>query len=148
MRITFEDGAWWDIKDWLTRRDRLAMREASQHSALALMEQFSKAGFDMESLQKTQQQMPENAKKTLDVEGLPEEENAMLITASTGWSWDEPISADAILDKPEQYTDIILEAMRNRYEKRNGSEEGKDNSDRHFGSQNKQKDSLLNTQSR
>ena len=86
MRISFDDGNWWEIKDWMTRRDRLLVRSASQDSAIQLMERFSKMGIDMDSLQRTQQQMPEGAQKKLEVDAMPEEENAMLLAGTTGWS--------------------------------------------------------------
>ena len=126
MRITFDDGNWWEIKDWLTRRDRLAIREASQNSAIMLMERFTKMGIDMDAMQRTQQQMPSGAQKKLEVEAMPEEENTMLLAATVSWSWNEPVSEDAILDRSEEHTEKVLEAMRHRYEKRNGNnDEGK-----------------------
>ena len=142
MRISFDDGNWWDIKDWLTRRDRLAIRNASQDSAIQLMERFTKMGIEMDQFQRTQQQLPEGTQKKLEVEAMPEEENTMLLVATVGWSWAEQVTEETILDRQENYTEQVLEAMRHRYEKRNGNnDEGKGNSDNHFSSPNKQPES-------
>ena len=139
MRITFDDGNWWEIKDWLTRRDRLAIRNANQDSAIKLMERFTKMGIEMDQFQRTQQQLPEGTQKKLEVEAMPEEENTMLLVATVGWSWAEQVTEETILDRQENYTEQVLEAMRHRYEKRNGNnDEGKGNSDNHFSSPNKQ----------
>jgi hypothetical protein len=142
VRISFDDGNWWDIKDWLTRRDRLAIRNANQDSAIRLMERFTKMGIDMDMFQKTQQQLPEGTQKKLEVEAMPEEENTMLLVATVGWSWSDPVNEEAILDREEQYTEQVLEAMRHRYEKRNGQNDtGKANSDNLSSSQNKRLES-------
>ena len=146
MRISFDDGNWWEIKDWLTRRDRLVIRNASQDSAIHLMERFTKMGIDMDAFQRTEQQMPEGTQKKLEVEAMPEEENAMLLAGTVAWSWADGISEDTILDREEQYSEMVLDAMRRRYEKRNGNNnEGKDNSDNHFSSPNKQLESQLSS---
>ena len=145
MRISFDDGNWWDIKDWLTRRDRLAIRNASQDSAIQLMERFTKMGIDMDSFQRTQQQLPEGTQKKLEVEAMPEEENTMLLVATVGWSWADQVNEETILDREENYTEQVLEAMRHRYEKRNGNDEGKGNSDNHSYSRSTQLESQLSS---
>jgi hypothetical protein len=73
---------------------------------------------------------------------LPEEENMMLLVATVGWSWAEQVNEETILDREENYTEQVLEAMRHRYEKRNGNnDEGKGNSDSVYSSPNKQLES-------
>ena len=146
MRISFDDGNWWDIKDWLTRRDRLAIRNASQDSAIQLMERFTKMGIDMDQFQRTQQQLPEGTQKKMEVEAMPEEENTMLLVATVGWSWADQVNEETILDREEHYAEQVLEAMRHRYEKRNGNNnEGKDSSDNHSSSPNMQLESQLSS---
>jgi len=122
MRITFDGGEWWDIKEALTRGDRLAINEASQMAAVTLMAKFSKLGVELETLQKTTTQLPETARASLEApDASPEEDNAMLLRGTTAWSWEQPVNLEAVLERDEAQTDAVLAAMRTLYTRRNGS---------------------------
>lgn len=115
-RIEFEDGAWWEIKKWLTRGDRRRIDEHVQRAALKSIQLLQEAGLTLEAVRSfAEARTAQNgATPGGDASNL-DEEDMTLLCGTVAWSYPEPITMAALSGRKDTEAQAVLAKMRELY---------------------------------
>jgi hypothetical protein len=112
MRVTLDDGQWWELKDYLTHGDQRAIDRVGQASALAMMSSVTEVGVALDKLQG--RPSGENGAAPAATM-LPEAEDELLLRCTMGWSWPEAVTAETIADRPAGAVKTVLGIAQKEY---------------------------------
>ena len=108
-RVQFEDGNWWDIRAIVTRRMRKAFRKAALRvvgGGLAMSN-----GLDLTDPEALRTHLIGHA-SALELDVV---DDAFLLEGTVAWSWDTPVTLEAVDALPEANVNLGLARLRLLY---------------------------------
>lgn len=110
IRVELPDGAWWDIKSYLTRGDRRKIDTHVQEQAFSFVARIKAMDITTDQL-RALAGTPTNGAAP----GNPDEDDMLLLCATVGWSFPDQIAAETIAARWERHTNQVLARMHELY---------------------------------
>ena len=109
--IALGNGLTWQIKAWLSRGDRKAIRRYVQRMGLEEYKHLQESGINLSEIRN----VPNGRELAMPIGLSADEEDALLLYGTVAWGYPEPVSIEAILSKPESVTNQVLARMKEFY---------------------------------
>lgn len=108
------DGATWTIKRYLTRRDRRLINAHVLDATIADLPALRKIEGSMEELMaRVRTPTPTDGDRAVP---SPYEDDALLVYGTVSWSYDKPLTGEAVLDVSEHVAAQVLAKMHELYD--------------------------------
>ena len=111
VTVQTKDGATWQITKWLTHGAKREIDDTVQEKAFAHLKRLEAQGMDSERLKR----MANEPDGTKPKQTNPDEDDALLEACVVSWSYSDPVTPEAIREKPWAATQEVVRVMRELY---------------------------------
>ena len=114
VRVTLDNGRWWELKARLTVRDRRKIDEYVQSAAFRYVNNLKETGIEMNELRSLASPTTDNG---VQETRTPDEDFAYLLYGSVDWSFPGEITEESVGDRDEDDARRVVAKARSLYDR-------------------------------